>query len=74
MEELNARERYIETLTFGQPDKIPFIPGGPRKSTLARWRKEGLDEGMISMRLYARNWGLMLLFRILAANWESPLK
>ncbi|NLO82631.1 MAG: hypothetical protein GX094_06185 [Clostridiales bacterium] len=43
---MNARERYIETLTFGQPDKIPFIPGGPRKSTLARWRKEGLDEGM----------------------------
>jgi uroporphyrinogen decarboxylase len=41
---MNARERYIETLTFGNPDKIPFSPGGPRESTLARWHKEGLPE------------------------------
>ena len=39
---MNPRRRYIETLTFGSPDKIPFEPGGPRESTLARWRSEGL--------------------------------
>ena len=42
---MNARERYLETLLFGTPDRIPFAPGGPRESTLARWRKEGLGEG-----------------------------
>ncbi len=42
---MNPRERYIETLTFGSPDRVPFSPGGPRESTLARWRTEGLPEG-----------------------------
>lgn len=37
-----ARERIIETLTFGTPDKIPFEPGRPREKTLARWHQEGL--------------------------------
>lgn len=41
---MNARERYIETLTFGTPDRVPFHPGGPRESTQARWRTEGLPE------------------------------
>ena len=31
-------------MTFGNPDKIPFHPGGPRESTRARWYKEGLPE------------------------------
>ena len=39
---MTERERYIETLTFGTPDRIPFSPGGPRESTLKRWRSEGL--------------------------------
>jgi hypothetical protein len=27
---------------FGQPDKVPLQPGGPRESTLAAWRTQGL--------------------------------
>jgi len=42
---MNARERYIETLTFGAPDRIPFHPGNPRESTLSRWHSEGLPAG-----------------------------
>ena len=45
---MNPRERYREAVLFGRPDRVPFSPGGPRESTLARWRKEGLPEG--------RNW------------------
>ncbi|NQT85420.1 hypothetical protein HQ560_01565 [bacterium] len=41
---MNDRERYRETLLFGEPDRIPFWPGGPRESTRARWRQEGLDD------------------------------
>jgi uroporphyrinogen decarboxylase len=41
---MNARERYIETLTFGTPDRVPFEPGAGRESTLRRWRAEGLPE------------------------------
>ncbi len=39
---MNPRERYIETLLFGSPDKVPFEPGQPREKTLARWHEEGL--------------------------------
>lgn len=42
---MNARERLVETLTFGTPDRIPFAPGAGRESTLKRWRAEGLPEG-----------------------------
>ena len=41
---MNARERYLEALLFGKPDKVPFHPGGPRESTRAKWRTQGLPE------------------------------
>ncbi|NQT50664.1 hypothetical protein HQ576_01360, partial [bacterium] len=41
---MTHRERYVETLLFGSPDRIPFSPGGPRESTRARWKTEGLDD------------------------------
>ena len=43
---MTERERFLETLLFGRPDRIPFAPGGPRESTLKRWRTEGLPEGV----------------------------
>jgi hypothetical protein len=42
---MNQRQRYLETLLFGRPDRIPFCPGEPRESTLAAWRQQGLPEG-----------------------------
>ena len=42
---MTERERFIETLLFGKPDKIPLMPGGPRESTLKRWHQEGLPPG-----------------------------
>lgn len=39
---MTPRERYLETLLFGAPDRIPFQPGGPREKTFRRWRQEGL--------------------------------
>jgi len=43
---MNARERYLETMLFGKPDKVPFSPGGPRQSTRAKWYTQGLPEGV----------------------------
>lgn len=42
---MNPRERYLETLLFGKPDRVPFFPGEPRESTLNAWAKQGLREG-----------------------------
>lgn len=43
---MNQRQRHIETINFGSPDKIPLRPGNPRESTLANWREQGLPEGV----------------------------
>ena len=41
---MNQRERYIETLLFGAPDKIPLIPRSGRISTREVWHTQGLPE------------------------------
>ena len=41
---MTPRQRTIDTLTFATPDRVPFDPGGPRESTLARWHAEGLPQ------------------------------
>ena len=55
---MTERERYIEALLFGRPDRIPFTPGGPRKSTLEAWRQQGLPEGAYWMEHLRRQIGL----------------
>ncbi len=42
---MTPRERFVETLCFGAPDRIPFSPGLPRESTLRTWHAQGLAEG-----------------------------
>ncbi|MCX6374642.1 MAG: hypothetical protein NTU88_01135, partial [Armatimonadetes bacterium] len=41
---MNFRECYLETLLFGSPERIPFMPGGPRESTLRAWHTQGLPQ------------------------------
>jgi Uroporphyrinogen decarboxylase (URO-D) len=45
-EDMNNRTRFIETILFGNPDKIPFMPGDPRESTLKAWKEQGFREGV----------------------------
>jgi len=42
---MNNRERYLASLKFGEPDRIPLEPGYPRESTLAAWYQQGLPNG-----------------------------
>jgi len=42
---VKERERYVETICFGNPDKIPLNPRVPRESTLRAWREQGIPEG-----------------------------
>ncbi|MGD0111839.1 MAG: uroporphyrinogen decarboxylase family protein [Armatimonadota bacterium] len=39
---MTSRQRFIETLTFGRPDRIPFMPGYPMDFTLEVWQQQGL--------------------------------
>ena len=39
---MNARARFLETLHFGKPDRIPYYDHHIRKRVVSRWRREGL--------------------------------
>ena len=43
---MNPRERYLATILFGKPDRVPFHPGGPRQDTFNAWHQQGLPEGV----------------------------
>ena len=62
---MTSRERFLETVLFGKPDKIPFSPGGPRESTIERWHQEGLPKNKSYMGA---------LYEILGIQPDPPSK
>lgn len=52
---MNERERYIATLLFQKPDRIPFHPGGGRESTLRTWRQQGLPADVKDYHAHIRS-------------------
>ena len=50
---MNDRQRFIETLLFNKPDRIPLNPGEGRESTRKRWYSEGLPEDVKDISEYA---------------------
>jgi hypothetical protein len=65
---MTERERFRETLLFGSPDRVLLdpggpSPGGPRESTLAAWRGQGLPAGV--------NWYAHLM-QTLDIPYETP--
>ncbi|MFH1707409.1 MAG: uroporphyrinogen decarboxylase family protein [Planctomycetota bacterium] len=51
--EMTPRQRFLETLLFGTPDRIPLEPGGGRESTRNRWYGEGLPRDVKNIPEYA---------------------
>jgi hypothetical protein len=39
---MNARRRFLETMTFGSPDHVPLFREGMRSDVIRRWIKQGL--------------------------------
>lgn len=50
---MTDRERHLEALLFGKPDRIPLAPGGGRESTRERWYSEGLPREVKDISEYA---------------------
>ncbi len=55
---MNERQRFIQTLTFGNPDKVPMRTMGPRESTLTAWRNQGMPDGADWFRALCREIGI----------------
>lgn len=43
---MNQRQLELETLLFGNPERIPLSPGGGRESTRNNWYQQGLPKGV----------------------------
>lgn len=41
---MNFKERFLQTMRFGKPDRIPYWDWGPWTETVKRWHKEGFPE------------------------------
>jgi uroporphyrinogen decarboxylase len=52
---MTERERYLATLLFRNPDRVPFQPGGGRKSTREAWRRQGLPAEVTDIGGYVRS-------------------
>ncbi|MBI3985521.1 MAG: hypothetical protein HY343_01260 [Lentisphaerae bacterium] len=50
---MNPRERYLATVKFETPDRIPLEPGGARKSTRDTWLRQGLPREVANINDYA---------------------
>lgn len=40
---MNSRERFLETMRCGSPDRVPYFEEGIRRDVLRTWRKQGLQ-------------------------------
>jgi len=74
---VNARERFLEVATFGNPDKIPLAIGDVRPLTKRRWIREGLPEdGNVLDYLKARECTLQSLVLTTypqeGREWQPP--
>jgi len=46
---MSGRERFLEVMSFGKPDRLPVWYFGYWEETLARWKNEGLaDAGLVA--------------------------
>ena len=41
---MNSRERFLETMRFGRPDRVPYFEEGIRNEVMRAWRKQGLED------------------------------
>lgn len=39
---MNSRERFKETMRYGQPDRVPYFEEGIREDVLRAWREQGM--------------------------------
>ena len=40
---MNSRERFLETMRYGKPDRVPYFEEGIRKDVIRAWRRQGLS-------------------------------
>ncbi|MBU0510497.1 MAG: hypothetical protein KJ638_02200 [Chloroflexi bacterium] len=49
---INSRQRFHETMYYGNPDRIPYFEEGIRPEVIAAWREQGLPPGVDISELF----------------------
>ena len=42
--QMTCRRRFLETMSYGQPDRVPYFEEGIRRKVLKVWRKQGMPK------------------------------
>lgn len=40
--DMNSRQRFLETMAFGKPDRVPYFEEGVRAGVIQAWQEQGL--------------------------------
>ncbi len=59
---MTERERYVDALLFRHPDKLPLMTMGPRESTVAAWKAQGMPDGVDWLRALCADVGIVYDF------------
>jgi len=43
---MNSRERFFETLHYGNPDRVPYFEEGIRPNVMDTWKKQGMPDDL----------------------------
>jgi uroporphyrinogen decarboxylase len=49
---MTSRQRFYETLRYGNPDRVPYFEEGIREDVLKNWRKQGLIHDVDLLNLF----------------------
>ncbi len=49
---MNSRQRFLEVMQFGSPDRVPYFEEGIRDEVLKIWRNQGLARGVDIQSLF----------------------
>ena len=49
---MSSRERFMETMCYGTPDRVPYFEEGIRKDVLRAWRTQGLARSTDLAKLF----------------------
>ena len=53
---MTDRDRFLETVLFGSPDRVPLEPGDGRKSTREAWYAQGLSVDVTDASVLPHKW------------------
>jgi uroporphyrinogen decarboxylase len=49
---MNSRERFLETMRYGTPDRVPYFEEGIRSDVVQAWRRQGLKSKSVFEEMF----------------------